>query len=131
MRSELEKVYFLIFFFNLFISNIRHDTRQNPILTHNKLKGCPSTQNKIKKGTDGKMTKKQQGKWETKQVSQSVHLMKSVWVLWLKPFMKQLGLQILEHFTIQFNHIYIYDRITQFIAKSHLYFAEKDMIRCT
>ena len=34
---------------------------------NNKLKGCPKTPNKIKKGTDRKLTKKQQGKWETKQ----------------------------------------------------------------
>ena len=51
-------------FIYLFIYNIRLEARQNPILMNNKLKGCPKTPNKIKKGTDRKMTKsnKENGK---------------------------------------------------------------------
>ena len=54
-------------FFYLSIYNIRLKARQIPILMNNKLKGCPNTPTKIKKGTDRKLTKKQQGKWQIKQ----------------------------------------------------------------
>ena len=48
----------LFVFVCLFIYYIRFKARQNPVLMNNKLKGCPKTPNKIKKGTDRKMTKR-------------------------------------------------------------------------